>query len=203
MFHFVDRLVSRDRWNNGKQIPVRTCGSTIVLIFPLNGGNLKSILRVSGFGLVGVMVLASVLVHPSGAVKSAKSGSPLLAGAEIDAPVLTLFERSCQNCHSEKTEWPWYSYVAPMSWLVENDVAQARSQFNLSHWDEYSLETKQAILTRMGAVARSRQMPPARYTVLHKSAKLSPSEAEQIYAWAHTERRRLKSVPATSVGATF
>jgi hypothetical protein len=111
-----------------------------------------------------------------------------------DPSVVRIIERSCQNCHSERTAWPWYSYVAPMSWLIENDVQQARSHMNLSRWDEYGLEKKQAILTELGAVVRSRQMPLPRYVQLHPSAKLSDVEINQIYQWARAERRRLKSI---------
>jgi hypothetical protein len=145
----------------------------------------------AGTGLLG---LASVFVHPFGAVKAHASNTPLLAGAPVDPSVVRIIERSCQNCHSERTEWPWYSYVAPMSWLVENDVWQGRSHMNLSHWDEYNLEKQQEILTKLSAMVRSRQMPLPRYLQLHPSAKLSDAEIDQIYQWARGERRRLKSI---------
>src|SRR5579862_8383683 len=97
-------------------------------------------IRVFALGAVGVVVLASTLVHPSGPVKAVRSDNPLLAGANIDPGVLEVLQRACQNCHSEKTEWPWYSHIAPMSWLVEGDVNQARSHMNLSHWSEYTVK---------------------------------------------------------------
>jgi hypothetical protein len=164
---------------------------------------MKSIIRVIILGGVSVVVLASVLIHPSGPVKAVKSDAPLLAGAVTDPAALAVIERSCKNCHSERTEWPWYSYIAPMSWLVEGDVGQARSQMNLSHWDEYTIEKQQDILARVGAVVRNLQMPPTRYTMIHEDAKLSPRDREQIYAWAHAERRRLRSVMPPSPGSGF
>jgi hypothetical protein len=164
---------------------------------------MKNIIRIFVLGVASVVVFASVLVHPSGSVKAVKSAQPLLAGTDIDPVVLGVIERSCQNCHSERTEWPWYSHIAPMSWLVEGDVSQARSHMNFSRWAEYGSDEKQEILTRVGAVVRSHQMPPARYTMIHASAKLSTVEREQIYDWAHAERKRLKSVTPTSVGTGF
>jgi Haem-binding domain len=152
---------------------------------------LLQVILIAGTGLVG---LASVLVHPFGAVKARASNTPLLAGAPVEPSVVRIMERSCQNCHSERTDWPWYSYVAPMSWLIENDVQQARSHMNLSRWDEYGLEKQQAILTELSAMVRSRQMPLPRYVQLHPSAKLSDAEIDQIYQWARVERRRLKSI---------
>jgi hypothetical protein len=147
-------------------------------------------------------VIASLFLHPFGSVKAAKSVKPLLAGADVDPIVLAVVERSCQNCHSEKTEWPLYSYVAPMSWLIEGDVAHARGRMNLSHWDEYTIEKQQELLGRLGAAIKSREMPPSRYTLMHPSTKLSPVEREQVYQWTRTERRRLKSVMPMPEGVT-
>ena len=143
-------------------------------------------------GSSSIAVLASVLIHPYGPVKSAKSSHMLLTGAQTSSEVLNVFERSCQNCHSDNTEWPWYSYVAPMSLMIESDVAGARSRMNLSRWSEYSVEDQQAILTLLGAAVRSREMPPSRYTMIHPQSKLSDPERQLIYNWARSERQRLK-----------
>jgi len=129
-----------------------------------------------------------------GAVKKSVSDKPLWAGASVDRAVIQIVERSCQNCHSERTDWPWYSYVAPMSWLIERDVQQARSHMNLSRWDEYGLENREDILAEISAMIRSRQMPPSRYLRLHPNAKPSDEEIDLIYKWARAERKRLRSV---------
>lgn len=160
---------------------------------------MKRIIIMFLLGGASVVLLASVFVHPNGPLKATQSTEPLLTGADIDPAVMRIFEKSCQNCHSEKTEWPFYSYIAPMSWLVEGDVSQARSHMNLSRWADYSLEQKEQLLASMGAVVRSGKMPPARYTAIHTDAKLSAEDSARIYEWAHAERRRLKSaVPAPS-----
>jgi len=144
-----------------------------------------------GASLLG---LASLLAHPYGAVKTQASSKPLLADAPADPAVMQIIERSCQNCHSEKTDWPWYSYIAPMSWLIEKDVNQGRSHMNLSHWDEYNSESQQQILAELSSVVRNRQMPLPRYLKLHPEAALSDSEIDQLYRWARAERARLKSM---------
>jgi hypothetical protein len=165
------------------------------------GGNLKRTIIMFLFGGASMVLLASLLVHPNGPVKAIQSNEPLLAGAEIDPAVKAMLERSCQNCHSEKTDWPIYSYIAPMSWLVEGDVSQARAHMNLSRWGDYSLEEKEQLLASIGAVVRSGKMPPARYTAIHTYAKLSAEDSARIYEWAHVERRRLKSVVPPPTGA--
>ena len=146
----------------------------------------------------GAACLASMLIHPFGLMKTQVSQEPLLTGALVESSVMKIFARSCQNCHSEKTDWPWYSYVAPMSWMIEKDVHEGRSRMNLSRWYEYSSEQKQQILAEMASLVRNRQMPLPRYVLLHPSAKLSEAEVDQVSRWAHRERKRLKSmeVPA-------
>lgn len=155
---------------------------------------LRTIL-VAGVIVVG---LASLLVHPFGPVKARTSNNLPLAGAVIDPETAQIMERSCQNCHSERTDWPWYSYIAPVSWLIESDVLKARSHMNLSRWDDYSLEKKQELLTELAAAVRSRQMPPPRYTMMHRQARLSQQELQRMYVWARGERRRLKVLSAES-----
>ena len=153
---------------------------------------LKKFLRTSLVGAVVVLGIASLLVHPYGAVRAHTKVEPLLTSAVIDPATLGILERSCQNCHSQNTEWPLYSYVAPVSWLIESDVHRARSHMNLSRWSQYSLEEKQERLAELAAAVRSRQMPPPRYTLMHRNARLSQPEQERIYQWARGERRRLK-----------
>ena len=126
--------------------------------------------------------------------ESLRAGRTPAVERRVDSETLRILERSCQNCHSQNTDWPWFSYVAPVSWLIESDVHKARNHMNLSRWSQYSLEEKQELLAEMGSAVRSRQMPPSRYTVMHGSAKLSESEREQIYQWARGERHRLKAL---------
>ena len=151
---------------------------------------MKKILPVYVAGLAFI----SSLVHPFGEVKAGKPEQDLLKGAAKNPQVIALLERSCKDCHSNRTSWPWYSYVGPMSWLVEKDVAKGRSRMNLSRWESYSAQEQQAILAGMSTVVRSRIMPLPQYLLLHPAARLSPSDTAQIERWSRMERRRLKSI---------
>jgi len=82
---------------------------------------------------------------------------------------------SCYSCHSNETDWPAYSYVAPMSWLVRSDVEQGRDELNFSEWDDDAGEADDAIeMVEEGA------MPPARYTTVHRDARLSDDEVDEL-----------------------
>jgi hypothetical protein len=145
--------------------------------------------------LVAVVVL-SVFVHPSGPVKRRRSRAPLVPGAVIDAQTLHIIRMSCQNCHSERTDWPWYSYVAPVSWLIESDVHRARSHMNFSRWAEYSTDERIALLGEIQLMVETHLMPLPRYLWLHPGAKLSEADIDRLSTWTQMERNRLQSAPA-------
>jgi len=151
--------------------------------------------RFGSIVFLGAVLLAvcSVLVHPFGAIKAQRSDKPLLLDSSFDPQVVKTIEKSCQNCHSEKTEWPWYSYVAPLSWMIENDVQRGRSHMNLSRWNGYNPEQQQEILSKMSVLVRNRAMPLPRYLMLHPESKLSDAEVAYLYQWARSERKRLKA----------
>src|SRR4051794_5211726 len=131
----------------------------------------KTILK-AGVAAAGLLGVAAGFVHPFGPIKARHSNEPLFAGAEATLEVSRVFGRACQNCHSERTGWPWYSYVPPLSWLIENDVYQARNHMNFSRWRDYTLDQQVEILTKLGAEVRGHQMPLPRYVFLHPEAKL-------------------------------
>ncbi len=142
---------------------------------------------------MALLTIASALIHPYGPVKGPRSHAPLLTGAEANSDVTRILEWSCGNCHSDRTEWPWYSYVAPLSWLIENDVHSGRSHMNLSNWDTYTEDQQVELLTKMGVEVRNRRMPLPKYLQLHPQARLSNDDFGRINAWVQGERRRVRA----------
>jgi hypothetical protein len=138
--------------------------------------------------LAALSALPLPFFHPFGPVRQQHTRAQL----PDDPLALPLLERACQNCHSEQTKWPIYSYLPFVSWAVEKDVAEARQHLNLSRWDQYSNEQKQDLLARIGTKVRSRQMPLPRYVLLHPEARLSDVEIQVIYDWTKAQRRALR-----------
>lgn len=95
-------------------------------------------------------------------------------------PVL---QRACYNCHSNETTWPWYSSVAPASWLVGRDVREARSRLNFSEWGTYDSGTRSHKLRGIAEEVQGGDMPPWYYSFVHRDSRLSASERSQILAW--------------------
>jgi cytochrome c len=137
--------------------------------------------------------IALSTVHPFGNPHSGiEPDAPLLYGSDAPESVRTVLEAKCGDCHSEKTRYPVYSHLAPVSWMIERDVREARSSLDMSRWQFYNIENRINALSRVASVVRSEQMPPRTYVLLHPHARLSPEEQQLIYDWAKSERKHLR-----------
>jgi len=104
------------------------------------------------------------------------SNPPVVAEPKWDSPqTAALVKRACYDCHSNQTVWPWYSYVAPVSWLVYRDTMEGRSRLNFSQWNQ-----PQRGAGEMIEAIQSGRMPPAIYLPLHPSAQLTSAEKQQL-----------------------
>ena len=93
--------------------------------------------------------------------------------AWADVETRAIAQRACFDCHSNETVWPWYTNVAPSSWLVQHDVEEGRSKVNFSEWGRGEQETDE-----IANVIQGGEMPPPQYTLIHADARLSASEKE-------------------------
>lgn len=92
-----------------------------------------------------------------------------------DPGARALAVRACYDCHSNESRWPWYSNVAPVSWLVQSDVAEGRQAMNFSEWNRPQKEASEA-----AEATANQEMPPAIYVPLHAESRLSPAERERL-----------------------
>ena len=108
---------------------------------------------------------------------------------EIDAPeqVMSILQRSCYDCHSNETKWPLYSYVAPVSWLVADDVHEGRRHMNFSQWADYNTKQKNHKREECGELVEEGEMPLWFYLPLHPEAQLLPEDVKILVQWSKSE----------------
>jgi hypothetical protein len=108
--------------------------------------------------------------------------------SDVDAPadVEAVLRRSCYDCHSNETRWPWYSRVAPVSWLVAHDVDEGRGHLNFSEWPVADFEARELELHDIEDELVRGEMPLKIYLVMHRDARLSEQERGALVQWART-----------------
>jgi len=146
--------------------------------------------RVAGI-VCAVALMASLAlarVHPfgdAGLYAANDVGRPALSDPQIAAGVQTMLDEKCADCHSNQTRAPFYGHFAPVSWLMERDIVQARKATNLSRWDGYSADQKQTFAAKMTQEIKSHDMPPIQYRAIHWDAKTTNADLAAVAAWAH------------------
>ena len=132
---------------------------------------LKRILGIIGIAIGGALVVAQVVPYGRD-----HTNPPLAAEPHWDSSATrALAQRACFDCHSNETRWPWYSHVAPSSWLLQNHVDEGRRALNFSEFQKPFEDAHEA-----GQTVRDRSMPPRSYLVLHPEARLSAAERQQL-----------------------
>jgi hypothetical protein len=108
----------------------------------------------------------------------------LASRVAVPAGIQKVLDRSCGDCHSHRTQWPWYSSIAPVSWLVAHDVAEGREHLNFSEWGSYSLKRQASKLEGISREADKGDMPLKMYVLIHGDAQLSEEEKDALCTWA-------------------
>lgn len=93
-------------------------------------------------------------------------------------------QRACYDYHSNKTKWSWYANIAPVSWLITNDVAKGREHFNFSDWENLSEKDKARLREKIWAEIIKDEVPLWQYKLLHSEAKLTQKDRSLIKEWA-------------------
>lgn len=138
---------------------------------------MKNVLPKVLLGLA-VVLLGIQLIRPE------KTNPPITQEVVAPAEVKQLLQRACYDCHSNETKWPWYSNVAPVSWLVANHVAEGRRELNFSEWDTYDDKRRAHKLEETEEMIERGEMPEALYVVGHGEAKLTDAEKKILVDWA-------------------
>jgi hypothetical protein len=139
----------------------------------------------------GVLVLAQI-VPVERANTAIDASRTVEARLEVPPAIARILDRSCYDCHSERTTWPWYSRVAPASWLVTHDVSEARRKLNFSNWAAYNERQQQRKLSGICEEVKSGDMPLWYYTPMHSGTKLSAADRQALCQWAESAQDSLK-----------
>jgi len=144
----------------------------------------KKVVRIALWSLAGGFVVAQLVPYGRD-----HSNPRVVSEPSWDRPsTRALASRACFDCHSNETRWPWYSHVAPTSWLLQHDVDRGREELNFSEWNRRYDEADEA-----GKAVAGGEMPPRAYLLLHPEARLTTGEREDLARGLDASLGRLQS----------
>lgn len=131
-----------------------------------------------------VAIGAGAVVLLMQVVRFEHTNPPITGDIDAAAPIKQLLARACYDCHSNETKWPWYTNIAPASWLVHRDVVEGREELNFSTWAQLPGPKQAKKLGEIAEELEGNDMPPWFYVPMHAEAKLTDAERQQLIAWA-------------------
>lgn len=130
--------------------------------------------------ILGTVIAIALLIQ---LVPVEQSNPPEMAPLAAPEQVRQILARSCYDCHSNKTKWPWYSRVAPVSWWVTDHVNEGREHLNFSNWGLSNAEDQAEYAEEVIEEVEEGKMPMASYVVGHPEAELSETDVATLRAW--------------------
>ena len=139
--------------------------------------------------LLGLLVLF-VLIQLIRIDKTNPSSDAAQEFMTIEKPpnqVANILKNACYDCHSHNTAYPWYTNLAPVSWMIRSHIKGGRQQVNFSTWGTYDAKKRQHKLEEMAEEVAEKKMPMKSYTWLHSEAKLSATDRQTLIDWVKTK----------------
>src|SRR5262245_56818686 len=149
----------------------------------------RRVLKTALFGGVGIVLLMQAF-RPVRTNPPFDAGRTIRARTHLSPQVASILDRSCMDCHSNETRWPWYSNVAPVSWFVTGHVHEARHHLNFSDWPDKP-KVQDADLVMMCHQVQKGEMPIESYTWMHRGSSLTAEDVQAICDWTESERKQL------------
>ena len=151
---------------------------------------MKKALKITAIVLV-VLFIAIQFYRPDRTNPPIVQAETLEATTQVPENVAAILKRSCNDCHSNQTVYPWYSNVAPFSWLLAHHIEEGRGELNFSVWNTYNAKKKRHKLDEICEQIETGEMPYDQYLWIHRDAKLSDEDKKILCDWAGGEKKKI------------
>jgi hypothetical protein len=148
------------------------------------------ILKWLALGLLS-LIIAAQFIRPARSNPTVVETQSIAAHTQLDPQVSAILDRSCADCHSNQTRWPWYSSIAPASWFVIDHVNHGRSHLNFSEWSRYERREAEDLLGAICKEVQNGAMPLTSYTRVHRNAEMSADDVRLLCEWTSAEQERI------------
>ena len=132
------------------------------------------------------LFLCAQLFRPERTNPESDPKNSILSDTTVPPPVLSTLQRSCFDCHSNATHWPWYSAITPVNYLLTRDVREGRRHMNLSDWGTMKPGRRLSLLDEIYDQVSHKEMPLPLYLPMHPDARLTDQEVKAILDWSES-----------------
>ena len=143
------------------------------------------------YGLLAVVIIIQ-FIRPERNISEVPSENDIRVKYHVPSNVLAILKRSCYDCHSNNTEYPWYTNIQPVGWWLQDHVDHGKGELNFSEFGAYSAKKADHKLDEVIELIEDKEMPLESYLTMHKDAELTQEDADIVIAWAKELRTQLK-----------
>ena len=143
----------------------------------------KSKWKKAGFILLLIFVLIQFYPRPGKNISSVQSSNSIEQLYPIQDSILQVLKAACYDCHSNNTNYPWYSNIQPIAWFLNRHIVEGKAELNFDEFGSYSKRRQQSKLKAIVNQVKDGEMPLTSYKLLHKKASLSGKERNMITKW--------------------
>lgn len=138
-------------------------------------------------GLLLLVILLIQLIRPEKNLGESSPPEDFILASRVPDTLASIFQNSCYDCHSDRTNYPWYGNIAPATWLMNRHIKAGKAHLNFSSWAVMDKAKKISQLDQICSECSGGSMPLSSYLLLHRSATLGPDNIEAICDWAYKE----------------
>jgi hypothetical protein len=151
--------------------------------------------------IVGVVIFVILqFIRPTANRSAGESPTAIQSRYPVPAEVHDLLRRSCYDCHSDNTIYPWYSYIEPVGWFLNNDITEGKKELNFDEFTAYPVWRQIRKFQAIRQQLEDGKMPLPSYTIIHVSSILTPEEKGRIIHWVEAMEDTVKvRFPADSL----
>lgn len=148
-------------------------------------------------GLLIVLVIAQ-FIQPSKNNGIASPATDISHALAVPDTIMGILKTSCYDCHSNHTEYPWYSRITPVNWWLKNHIDDGKHELNFSEFSTYNAKRKNKKLEELAEQIEKKEMPLKSYALIHTNSRLNDDQRKQLIDWAKAEREKISPGSTTT-----
>lgn len=130
-----------------------------------------------------LLIVGIQLIQPAKNQTELATDNESIVDLEVPLEVVEILKASCFDCHSNHTNYPWYSRIAPISWVMAHHISEGKEHLNFSEWQHYNAYQKEHLLEELNEAIEDHKMPLKSYLLMHEEAQLGHQEQQYILEW--------------------